>query len=415
MPLEGIEENGRIPRAVLPDDIKNPGRWRYVPEGRIKPGNIFERFMVSSFIVPLFFHESDIGTGGGVAVTDIDFRGQRRREFGGIFLSYTTEGQQRYSVLWQKWLHHRELEQGGIAMEERSYVRARAGYERTLTRRFFGLGPDTEGDDETSYTDEVTGIRLLLQQSIPGPGDDIVYTAAMRAEHHNLSTGHVGGVPSMDEVFGLFFDRADDYDILWISAFIAHDTRDSQHLPYSGWMARAGIDAVPLQSNGNAAAIFSLAGSGVVRVPGLFHRGGDRNEENPPTDVVAGGVVLEWAEGELPFWALPSLGGKNTLRGYIENRFTGRFLWHASAEYRFWTLPRGFGVTETLRVERIGAALFYDIGTVADSPGEVWSADVHDSYGISFRFTLERTALFRADMGFSDEAVNFTFAYGLSF
>ena len=46
---------------------------------------------------------------------------------------------------------------------------------------------------------------------------------------------------------------------------------------------------------------------------------------------------------------------------------------------------------------------------------DLFSSTVHDSYGVSFRFSLERTALFRADLGFSDEGMNFTFAYGLSF
>ncbi len=53
-PLQGMEASGRIPKVPLPDDLPNPERWRYLPEGRIKPGNIFERFLVSSFIAPQF-------------------------------------------------------------------------------------------------------------------------------------------------------------------------------------------------------------------------------------------------------------------------------------------------------------------------------------------------------------------------
>ena len=53
-PFAGVERSGRIPKAELPADIKKPDRWRYVPEGRIKPGNIVDRLLVSSFIAPLF-------------------------------------------------------------------------------------------------------------------------------------------------------------------------------------------------------------------------------------------------------------------------------------------------------------------------------------------------------------------------
>src|SRR5262245_13136291 len=62
-PLLGMESSGRIPKVALPEDLPNPERWRYVPEGRLKPGNIFERLMVSSFIVPQFFFEEDVGVG----------------------------------------------------------------------------------------------------------------------------------------------------------------------------------------------------------------------------------------------------------------------------------------------------------------------------------------------------------------
>ena len=50
-PLAGMEESGRIPQIDMPADIAHPERWRYVPAGRIPPGNPFERFFVTSFIV----------------------------------------------------------------------------------------------------------------------------------------------------------------------------------------------------------------------------------------------------------------------------------------------------------------------------------------------------------------------------
>lgn len=84
-PLAGMDPSGRIPKVDLPEDFSHPERWRYIPEGRIKPGNVFERFLVSSFVAPQIFYEKDIGAGGGIALTDIDFRNDRRREFLGAF------------------------------------------------------------------------------------------------------------------------------------------------------------------------------------------------------------------------------------------------------------------------------------------------------------------------------------------
>ena len=66
-PLRGMDPDGRIPKPEIPQDVPHPERWRYTPEARMKPGNVFERFLVSSFISPIVFREEDIGFGGGVA------------------------------------------------------------------------------------------------------------------------------------------------------------------------------------------------------------------------------------------------------------------------------------------------------------------------------------------------------------
>ena len=40
-PFAGIDRDGRIPNVARPADMTHPERWRYIPEGRIKPGNLF--------------------------------------------------------------------------------------------------------------------------------------------------------------------------------------------------------------------------------------------------------------------------------------------------------------------------------------------------------------------------------------
>jgi len=414
-PSAGLEENGSIPRPDLPEDVTNPERWRYVPEGRIKPGNTIQRFAVSSFIIPSIFYEQDIGFGLGISVFDIDFREQSRREFAGTGFAYTTEGQQSFGIGWRRYLNHRKLDSGGVILEERSFLQSGAGYMRTLTRRFYGLGPDTIADEETSYTDEVSGILISFQKTLPDPGDDLMFGMGLIALHHNLTAGRVSDRPTTDVIFPGLFAEADSFDLLWVNMMLRYDTRDSQHTPYKGWMVEVGVDGVPAMTGGGTAAIYKTSANVIQKLPGLFHNGGNPKEENPPTDVIAMGGHVYWTEGDLPFWALPSLGGSETLRGYIANRFTDRALWHASSEYRFWIFPRGFSLNDSIRVERLGMALFYDVGTVAPALDELTSAKTHDSYGLSFRFTLERLALFRADVGFSTEGTNVVVGFGNSF
>lgn len=414
-PFQGMERSGRIPKVLLPEDVPSPERWRYIPEGRIKPGNALERFLVSSFVSPQIFFEQDIGAGAGIALTDIDFRSQRRREFLGAFVSYTTEGQQNYRLIWRRWLHHRDLPSGGVLLEERSRIGASVGYEKSLTRRFFGFGPDTRERDETSYTDEVIEVGGRADFALPRPGGDWVATLGGRWESHNLAPGRVSGRPTTDEIFPELFEAGDGHRSLVVSAGLRHDTRDSQHQPYAGYQVGVFVDAPVWQNTGDTGVVATAYGNVAVRVPPLFHRGGDDQEENPPTDTLGFGVAVQASAGDLPFYLRPSLGGSHTLRGYIANRFTGDAAWHAVAEYRFWLVPRGFALTDTIRIERVGLALFGEAGTVADSLDDLPAARIHTSYGIGLRFSLERTALFRADVGFSPEDVNVTVGFGLPF
>ena len=87
----------------------------------------------------------------------------------------------------------------------------------------------------------------------------------------------------------------------------------------------------------------------------------------------------------------------------------------AGVEYRFWVIPRGFTVWRHIRVERIGLAPFYEVGHVAEDGIELFSERVRQSYGVGIRATLERAAIFRADFGFSEEGMNISAGFGLSF
>jgi len=242
-PWQGIEKDGRIPKVDKPDDLTNPERWRYIPEGRLKPGNVFQRFLVSSFLAPFFFRDSDVGFGGGIAITDLDFRQQRRREFAGIFLSYTVEGQQEYQAAWRRRLHHREAPGGGIFQEERSFLKAWGGYEKSLTRRFYGLGAGTSEGDETSYSDKTAFGRFGFELALPDPGDNLVVGASIKGEWHSLGDGEVNNKPNTGDEpdsegepdFSALFARADDHKLGWLELELRYDTRDSQRMPYRGF------------------------------------------------------------------------------------------------------------------------------------------------------------------------------------
>lgn len=414
-PYQGMDEDGRIPRIEKAKYVDRPERWRYIPEGRIKPGNPFQRFLVSSFVLPLFFSNQDVGTGFGMALTDIDFRNQRRREFLGGFFSYTTEEQQSYVIRWRRWLKHMDVPSGGVLQEERSFLRLGGGYRKTLTRRFYGIGPSTQENDETSYTDAVGFLDLGLSTSLPGVFADFVLEAGIRGEDHSLSDGNVGGKPTTEALFPDLFGEADKIALGWAGAGLRWDTRDSQRNPYRGTVLGGSIDAALGQSNGDVGAIYRVFADQIFPIWPLFHDGGTADEENPPTDSVAFHFESQLSSGRLPFFARPTLGGARLMRGYIEGRWRDDALWTAAAEYRFWVIPRGFRIWRHIRIERIGAALFYEIGGVAEDGFALFGERVRHSYGVSGRATIERAALFRLDFGFSEEGLNFAAGFGLAF
>lgn len=419
-PYRGMDADGRIPEVDKARFVDHPERWRYIPEGRIKPGNYFQRFLVSSFALPIFFHNADVGTGLGVALTDIDFRQQRRREFLGGFFSYTTEGQQSYVLRWRRWLKHMDVPEGGVLQEERSFLGAGGGYRKTLTRRFFGIGPATNEDDETSYTDEVVFLDLGLSHSLPGVFDDFVWEVALRGEGHWLDHGRVGGQPSMESPdappeFQFLFRESQEVALGWLGAGLRYDTRDSQRNPYRGTAVGGSIDAALAQTDGDIGATYFLFADQIFPIWPLFHDGGTEDEENPPTDTLAFHFESRLSSGDLPFFARPTLGGSEIQRGFIEGRWRDDAVWSAATEYRFWLLPRGFTVWRHIRVERLGAAVFYEVGGVGENGSALFHESLIQSYGVSGRLTIERAALFRADFGFSEEGFNFSAGFGLSF
>ncbi|MAE77732.1 MAG: hypothetical protein CMJ85_12790 [Planctomycetes bacterium] len=403
-------------KPKLPADLPNPDRWRYTPGGRIKPGNMFDRFLVTTWVTPILFREEDIGFGGGLAITDIDFRNQGWREFANIVASHSSKGQQTFRFDWRRWLHHRPIPEGGVIRDERTTISGGVEYSRTLTRRFFGFGSRTPVNAETSYTEEVARLHARALLSLPDPGDDLLVSIGATWEHHGLEKGRVTGVPSTDQIFGQTFREAAGVNQLWLRGHVSFDTRDSITNPYSGWRVGLTASVVPLQTNFDAiGAVVSLDASSTIQVPGLFHDGGDGTEDNPPTDVLSVGGFVSATAGDLPFYSLPRLGGDNTLRGFIPRRFADRVAAHGSLEYRLVVLPRGIRFTDTIRFERLGLAAFYDFGTVAGDLGALGRSKLLQSYGLGVRIGLQREAVFRIDLGFSDEGAILTVVFGNSF
>jgi hemolysin activation/secretion protein len=78
-------------------------------------------------------------------------------------------------------------------------------------------------------------------------------------------------------------------------------------------------------------------------------------------------------------------------------------------------IARGITFSDTVRIERLGCAVFYDCGTVADGVENLADGRYLDSYGFGLRMAFAREAVFRIDWGYGTEGTNFTIAFGNTF
>ena len=94
---------------------------------------------------------------------------------------------------------------------------------------------------------------------------------------------------------------------------------------------------------------------------------------------------------QVPFYLLPSLGGKNTLRGYYDYRFHDRDLQVLNAESR-WGL-----------FTHVDIALFADAGKVASVASDLDFRHLRTSYGAGLRVHNRTSTVGRLDIGHSTE------------
>jgi outer membrane protein assembly factor BamA len=99
----------------------------------------------------------------------------------------------------------------------------------------------------------------------------------------------------------------------------------------------------------------------------------------------------------VPFYLLPSLGGKNTLRGYLDYRFHDRDMQVFNAESR-WGL-----------FTHLDLAVFADAGKVAPVASDLDLTHLKTSYGVGFRLHNRTSTVARLDIGHSAEGWRFVF------
>jgi len=261
-------------------------------------------------------------------------------------------------------------------------------------RDFYGLGNDSDRDDQTNFYDEVSMTRLWAKRRIFGP----VWLGAWVEGHREYTTDGDGDwCPNT-------FKKNQFPDLLgkgayWtnrIGAFILHDTRDSYYIPTKGGYRMLEYYSVAkwLGSDWN----FEYWYLDIRQFIPI---------RKPRADILALRLQAQHAEGgPIPFYELAIAGSEYTMRGYFEGRWRDRDMISINTEWRhnLWKI--------------FDMHFFYDIGRVYNDmfeEGEHMATELHEAYGTGFRITIPPNIVMRGDIGWSDTDQVFYFNWGQTF
>jgi hypothetical protein len=260
----------------------------------------------------------------------------------------------------------------------RLYVESWVGHRDYPQEDYFGLGPDSNRSDQTSYaiTSDRVGARAgvrPLSKALVGGGIEYL--------NPRLGPGQDSRVPSIEEVFdpatapGL--GAAVDY--LRSIAFLEIDYREPKNARRGGWYR---VDFSHVDDRTTGTYTFNRVDTDLRQFIGLL---ADRR-------VLAARLFVstsDTGEGQtMPFYLMPTLGGNDTLRGFREYRFRGPHAILLQGEYRFevWS--------------GLDVALFYDAGKVAERRSDLDLSNLDRDYGFGFRFNTDAGIVLRVDAAF---------------
>ena len=285
----------------------------------------------------------------------------------------------------------------------RPYVRLTGFYDFDTRNEFFGLGPDSDEDDQSDYGMEQFGANLEV--GVP-PRFGIWGKGGARYQKDFLFSGWNESLTTTKDIFPEVPGVLDPQRELW-GPFgeVVIDLTDAPGHPIAGVKVKA-RGALYRSVNDLDFNWYTYGGE----VQGHLPLGSQWH-------ILSGMVGFDQAEpeesdDEIPFTYLPYLGGSRRLRGYDTWRFMDRAAAYGTVEYRYRIWHESYPDPDTAGA--IETALFYDFGEVGDDLDEI--RDEFDfgekySYGLEFRGYMREQFIFRTGIARGDEGTRFNFTF----
>lgn len=120
---------------------------------------------------------------------------------------------------------------------------------------------------------------------------------------------------------------------------------------------------------------------------------------------------FEFQDQWSPEGSINALGGRQSLRGYRNNRFLARSMWFTNVELRVRLAETQIGKQRFA----VGVAPFFDAGTVRDRWQDLNFKNIKTSYGGGLRIAWNQSTVLSFDYGHSKEDRLFYFGIGQAF
>lgn len=291
-----------------------------------------------------------------------------------INTSFALRGSQRHQI-------------GILFSGDGAFVGAEFHWQRDAQAKFFGIGSGTP-DDEVIYRREVVDIGATAGLHISPP---LSIEAGVAFEDNFVREPlSLGDETSLFEVF----EPGELFGAGGRQRYIRIDAGTELDLTHQSGFQRRGVT-------------FRAAGSvyrGVRDTESDFHRlaftlqGHLPLNERQELALRAHTEFTRAGTGDVPFFHLASLGGKNSAIGFPSNRFTDLDMVFVTAEWRFeiWR--------DIHNASRIETFIHFGEGAVAHRLDDIASPDWHESFGFGFRAASTEEVLGVLFLGFSDES-----------
>ena len=267
-------------------------------------------------------------------------------------------------------------------------IGAQALYRDSLQVNYFGIGNDTSFSDRT-------GFRLKTADvSAYGSWKSGPLRATARAGwlgYVDVSRMIGWGIDYPDTT-RMFTDAStpgltSQPGFLHADGSITADFRDEVADPSKGGLYRASLTRYSDRGGGRFTFnLYELEAAQYVTVV-------------PEKLVLAGhawAALTSLADGrDVPFYLMPSLGGRNTLRGFDDYRFYDRNMETFSVEGRVRLFTH------------LDGAVFVDTGEVAPRPGALGFSHLHASFGVGVRLRSREVTFGRLDVATGPEGWHF--------